>query len=62
MASIPHLRNIALVDGDVTPFDRLEFNESMRWIDVMNDVACTDAFEAVTGPGDELVSSGGLPD
>jgi len=34
-----HLRNIALVDGDVTLFDRLEFNESMRWIDVMNDVA-----------------------
>ena len=32
-------RNIALVDGDVTLFDRLEFNESMRWIDVMNDVA-----------------------
>ena len=34
-----HLGNIALVDGDVTLFDRLEFNESMRWIDVMNDVA-----------------------
>ncbi len=34
-----HLGNIALIDGDVTLFDRLEFNESMRWIDVMNDVA-----------------------
>ncbi|MEP7304370.1 MAG: AAA family ATPase [Acidobacteriota bacterium] len=34
-----HLGNIALVDGDVTLFDRLEFNESMRWTDVMNDVA-----------------------
>ena len=34
-----HLGNIALVDGHVTLFDRIEFNESMRWIDVMNDVA-----------------------
>lgn len=34
-----HLGNIACVDGEVTLFDRLEFNESMRWIDVMNDVA-----------------------
>jgi aminoglycoside phosphotransferase family enzyme/predicted kinase len=34
-----HLGNIALIDGRVTLFDRLEFSESMRWIDVMNDVA-----------------------
>ena len=34
-----HLGNIVLIDGRVTLFDRLEFNESMRWIDVMNDVA-----------------------
>jgi aminoglycoside phosphotransferase family enzyme/predicted kinase len=34
-----HLGNIALIDGRVTLFDRLEFNPSMRWIDVMNDVA-----------------------
>jgi aminoglycoside phosphotransferase family enzyme/predicted kinase len=34
-----HLGNIALIDGRVTLFDRLEFNASMRWIDVMNDVA-----------------------
>jgi aminoglycoside phosphotransferase family enzyme/predicted kinase len=34
-----HLGNIALVDGRVTLFDRIEFNESMRWIDVLNDVA-----------------------
>jgi aminoglycoside phosphotransferase family enzyme len=34
-----HLGNIALIDGDVTLFDRLEFNASMRWTDVMNDVA-----------------------
>jgi len=34
-----HLGNIALIDGRITLFDRIEFNESMRWIDVMNDVA-----------------------
>jgi aminoglycoside phosphotransferase family enzyme/predicted kinase len=34
-----HLGNIALIDGELTLFDRLEFNESMRWTDVMNDVA-----------------------
>ena len=34
-----HLGNIALVDGAVTLFDCIEFNESMRWIDVMSDVA-----------------------
>jgi uncharacterized protein len=34
-----HLGNIALVDGKVTLFDCIEFNASMRWIDVMSDVA-----------------------
>jgi len=34
-----HLGNIALVDGKVTLFDCIEFNPSMRWIDVMSDVA-----------------------
>ena len=34
-----HLGNIALVDGAVTLFDCIEFNASMRWIDVMSDVA-----------------------
>ena len=34
-----HLGNIALVDGAITLFDCIEFNESMRWIDVMSDVA-----------------------
>ena len=34
-----HLGNIAVIDGHVTLFDRIEFNESMRWIDVMSDVA-----------------------
>jgi len=34
-----HLGNIALVDGRVTVFDCIEFNEDMRWSDVMADVA-----------------------
>ncbi|APW37274.1 hypothetical protein RD110_08755 [Rhodoferax koreense] len=34
-----HLGNVALVDGMPTAFDRLEFNESLRWTDVMSDVA-----------------------
>jgi uncharacterized protein len=34
-----HLGNIALVDGIVTIFDCIEFNEAMRWSDVMADVA-----------------------
>ena len=36
-----HLRNIALVDGVPTIFDCIEFNERMRWIDVMNELAFT---------------------
>jgi uncharacterized protein len=34
-----HLGNIALVDGNVTIFDCIEFNDEMRWSDVMADVA-----------------------
>lgn len=34
-----HLGNAALVNDTVTLFDCLEFNESLRWIDVMNEVA-----------------------
>jgi len=34
-----HLGNIALVNGRMTLFDRIEFNDSMRWTDVMSDVA-----------------------
>jgi uncharacterized protein len=34
-----HLGNIALVDGVPTLFDCIEFNEDMRWSDVMADVA-----------------------
>jgi aminoglycoside phosphotransferase family enzyme/predicted kinase len=36
-----HLSNIAIIDGAVTIFDCIEFNERMRWIDVMSEVAFT---------------------
>lgn len=34
-----HLGNIALIDGEVTPFDCIEFNPKLRWIDVMSELA-----------------------
>ena len=34
-----HLGNIALIDGEPTLFDCIEFNEAFRWIDVMNEMA-----------------------
>ncbi|GAB6042145.1 bifunctional aminoglycoside phosphotransferase/ATP-binding protein [Endothiovibrio diazotrophicus] len=34
-----HLANIAILDGQVTLFDGIEFNEPFRWTDVMADVA-----------------------
>lgn len=34
-----HLRNIALVDGEVVIFDGIEFSSDLRWIDVINDLA-----------------------
>jgi len=34
-----HLGNIAVIGKDVAIFDCLEFNEELRWIDVMNDIA-----------------------
>jgi uncharacterized protein len=36
-----HLGNIALIDGAITPFDCIEFNERMRWIDVASEIAFT---------------------
>ena len=36
-----HLNNIALIDGAITLFDCIEFNDQMRWIDVMSDIAFT---------------------
>jgi aminoglycoside phosphotransferase family enzyme/predicted kinase len=34
-----HLGNIALIDGAATPFDCLEFNQALRWIDVISEAA-----------------------
>ena len=36
-----HLANVALVDGAPVPFDCIEFNPELRFIDVMSDVAFT---------------------
>jgi aminoglycoside phosphotransferase family enzyme/predicted kinase len=34
-----HLGNLALIDGRITPFDCIEFNPYLRWIDVMSENA-----------------------
>ena len=34
-----HLRNIAVLDGRPVPFDCIEFNDELRWVDVMSEVA-----------------------
>jgi uncharacterized protein len=34
-----HLGNIVRLHGGLTPFDCIEFNPELRWIDVINDVA-----------------------
>jgi aminoglycoside phosphotransferase family enzyme/predicted kinase len=36
-----HSGNILTIDGHVEVFDCIEFNESLRWIDVINDIAFT---------------------
>lgn len=36
-----HLGNIVLVDGEPVPFDCIEFNDELRCIDVVNDIAFT---------------------
>lgn len=34
-----HLGNITLIDGKVTPFDGIEFNLGLHWIDVISEIA-----------------------
>lgn len=36
-----HLANVVLIDGEPVPYDCIEFDPRMRWIDVMSDVAFT---------------------
>ncbi len=36
-----HLANLVLLDGEVLPFDAIEFNEALRWVDVASDLAFT---------------------
>lgn len=36
-----HLSNILDWNGTMMPFDGIEFNEDLRWIDVLNDIAFT---------------------
>lgn len=34
-----HLENLALIDGDVVPFDAVEFEPAFRWVDIGSDLA-----------------------
>lgn len=34
-----HMDNVVLTDGALTPFDCIEFDPALRWIDVMSDIA-----------------------
>ena len=34
-----HMANVVRMDGTLTPFDCIEFDPALRWIDVMSDVA-----------------------
>jgi aminoglycoside phosphotransferase family enzyme/predicted kinase len=34
-----HLGNIVMLDGALTPFDCIEFDPALRWIDVMSEIA-----------------------
>jgi aminoglycoside phosphotransferase family enzyme/predicted kinase len=36
-----HLGNIVLIDNRPVPFDAIEFNENLRWIDVISEIAFT---------------------
>jgi aminoglycoside phosphotransferase family enzyme len=47
-----HLANIVLHDGRMTPFDAIEFNDSLRWIDVASDLAFLTMDLASRGRGD----------
>jgi aminoglycoside phosphotransferase family enzyme/predicted kinase len=47
-----HLANIVVLDGRPVPFDCLEFNEELRWIDVVSEIAFLFMDLAHRGRGD----------
>ena len=47
-----HLGNIVLIGGAPTPFDCIEFDPRLRWIDVMNEIAFTVMDFHARGRGD----------
>jgi aminoglycoside phosphotransferase family enzyme/predicted kinase len=47
-----HLANLVMLDGGLAPFDGIEFNDALRWIDVAADVAFTVMDFAAHGRGD----------
>lgn len=34
-----HLANLTLFEGEIIPFDCIEFNENLRWVDVISEIA-----------------------
>lgn len=34
-----HLANLALYEGEITPFDCIEFSENLRWVDIISEIA-----------------------
>ena len=55
-----HLANMALLEGQITIFDALEFNENLRWIDVQSELAFLAMdldYRALPGLGWLLVSA-----
>lgn len=47
-----HLANILTLDGKVEAFDCIEFNDRLRWIDVLNDLAFATMDLRAAGRGD----------
>jgi uncharacterized protein len=36
-----HLANLTLINGQIVPFDAIEFNDALRWIDTASEIAFT---------------------
>ncbi|MFO1418777.1 MAG: AAA family ATPase [Methylotetracoccus sp.] len=46
-----HLGNLVMLDGEPTPFDCLEFNASLRWIDIVSEIAFLTMDLHISGAG-----------